>query len=430
MRRSFLFLLSSSVLLTSWSAAADGEAKSAILFIGDGMGLTQVTAARIFQGNARDGKLSLDTFEHTAIVRTYSENGMVTDSGAAATAFSTGYKTTNLRIGMSADGKPLENIFEAAKRAGKSVGIVTTTSVTHATPASFFAHVPNRTDENAIAAQFLDSADVDVLMGGGRRYFLPRSVKDHESDRPGSRRDDRNLIKEASDAGYRVIQRLSEFDQLLKEVNGGAATDRVLGLFNPGHMQYSADRTKDSWGEPTIEAMTTLAIKVLERNPNGFVLMVEGGRIDHGGHDNKAHLALTDLIAFDTAIGTAREIRSSAKDTLLVVSADHETGGMSINGYGPIEIQGDALFSTKVQAGGEDIITFATGPGAKRPDGDVDKKAAHYRQPAIVQGASATHTATDVIAWASGPGADAFHGTINNSDVGTKLFRALGFNHD
>ena len=408
-------------------AAFAAEAPSAILFVGDGMGQAAVTAARIYQGNARDGKLALDTFDHVAIVRTFCSNTMVTDSAASATAFSTGHKTNALMIGQDPEGKTLETILEKAKKAGKSVGLVTTTTVTHATPACFYAHIGSRALEAKIADQLIDYGLVDVIMGGGREFFLPKGAVDPESGGNSNRMDGRDLVADAKAKGYRYIQNQAEFDETLKIATDGGDPGKVLGLFQPGHMNYDIQRANDTWGEPSLAEMTELAIKILSRNPEGYFLMVEGGKIDHGSHANQAKLTITDLLAFDKAIQVGLDLTENAKDTLVVATADHETGGLAINGYANIEVSGDALFTTEAPGGAKDIVTFGTGPGNNRDAmKDVPRDSADYKQPSVYPMGSAAHTGVDVHAWAAGPGADAFKGTIDNTEIALNMMKTLG----
>ena len=245
-------------------------AKNAILFIGDGMGPAQVTAARIYQGNARDGKLTLDTMPYTAIVRTYAADFMVTDSAASATALATGVKTNNFKIGQGPAGEDLDTILELAKKAGRSVGLVTTTTITHATPACFYGNLASRAGEAELAAQLIAYGEVDVIMGGGREFFIPQTATDPENGGESERRDDRDLFAEAKEKGYRVIHKLEEFDALREEVEKGEQQGKVLALFSPGMMSYELTRKDDAWGEPDIASMTQLAIDMLKRNPNGY----------------------------------------------------------------------------------------------------------------------------------------------------------------
>lgn len=401
---------------------------SVILYIGDGMGLAQVTAARIYKGNARDGLLALDRFPRVALVRTYAADQMVTDSAASATAMATGFKTNNGMIALAPDNRRLPTLLERARAAGKSVGVVTSTRLTHATPACFFAHVPDREQEEEIARQLVDEANLDVAFGGGRLFFLPGTVVDGESGEPGRRKaDGRNLIEEAKNNGVRIALRQSEFDALRAEVDSGELDAPVLGLFNAGHMEYEAGRLADPWGEPSLAEMTRLAIDILSRNPRGYFLMVEGGRIDHACHTNQARLALEDLLAFDDAIAEGLREAQNPDGPLVVVTADHETGGLALNGYRGLETSGEALLTSGSEAGA-DILTFATGPGARRPAETGSHRAdLGYRQAALNYQDSSAHTGVDVGLWAAGPGAEHFEGLLDNTDVGRLLGRRVDF---
>ena len=421
------FTLLAFSLSLPWIALAGPD--SAILFIGDGMGPAQVTAARIYQANARDGRLALDSIEQVALVRTYSNDQMVTDSAAAATALATGHKTNNGVISLDENGATLETVLELAKAAGKSVGLVTTTRITHATPACFFAHISERGEESEIARQLIDYGRVDVVMGGGRGFFLGSEQRDEESGRPGRRQDNRDLLAEAGRIGYRVIARRSEFDEIRAEVRSGSDPGKILALFSESHMAYEIEREKDRWGEPSIAEMTELAIAILSRNPRGYFLMVEGGRIDHAAHANRARRAVTDLLAFDDAVKAGLDSLRQFPNTLIVVTGDHETGGMAINGYPPIEVGGIELFQAPAGDDSPDIVTFATGPGGDR---DSSRESVQSDpdfqplQPALVNRSSASHTAVDVLLWAAGEGAEAFHGTMENSEAGQAIIDALG----
>ena len=400
-------------------------ARSAILLIGDGMGVAHVSGARIFQGNARDGILALDNFERVALVRTYSADMMVTDSAAAATALATGRKTRYGSAGVDAEGNDLETVLERAKAAGKSVGIVTTARVTHGTPAAFYANVRNRDDEQTIAEQLLAFGEIDVVLGGGREFFLPKEVRDEESGRTGAREDGRNLIAEAAQQGYRVIQRESEFRTLKDRVGNASFPRKVLGLFNFSKMEYVNRRDKDRWGEPSLSEMTEFALQVLSQNPEGFFLLVEGALIDHATHENRGRVALEEVLAFDEAVGIAWTFGRSHPETLVVATADHGTGGLSINGYARIEVGGADLLVTEPIGGHSEVLSFATGPGAKRRGGMAASGSPWYRQPALHLMESAAHTAEDVLAWAAGPGSEGIAGTMDNHEIGQVLHRAL-----
>jgi alkaline phosphatase len=409
------------------SMAGSSWAESVVYFIGDGMGPTQVTAARIYKSGAGGDGLTLDTMEQVGLVRTWAANGAVTDSAAAGTALASGVKTNIFAVGVDPGGEPVESMMVKAKRKGMSTGIVSTTRITHATPAAFFAHVRNRLSEGQIAAQLIESEVWDLVMGGGRTFFMTNLQQDGESDEKGKRGDGRDLIREASDKGIRLIQSQAQFDALAREVADGTHEPaRILGLFNADHMAYELERAGDVWGEPSLAEMTDLAIRILSRNPNGYLLVVEGGRIDHAAHEGKAKLMLSEVVAMDDAVAIALAAEGpDGEKPLVVVTADHETGGIAINGYFPLEVAGDELL-TDTRSLGKEILTFSTGPGGRRPEGDVDRSDLHYQPAALFYAEVSAHTGVDVAVYAHGPGSEKFTGTMDNTDVAKRIMEILG----
>lgn len=403
------------------------NAESVVYFIGDGMGPAQVTAARIYKTGAGGEGLHVDAMDQAGLVRTWAANNMVTDSAAAGTALASGVKTNIFSVGVDAEGNPVESMLVKARRKGMSTGIISTARITHATPAAFYAHTRNRLAEPAIAVQLIESGDWDLAMGGGRQFFMTNLQMDGETDEKGRRGDGRDLLQEAADKGIRLVQTREQFEALARDVASGEdEIGRVLGLFNADHMAYEIERSSDVWGEPSLREMTEIAIDILDDNPNGYFLVVEGGRIDHAAHEGFGKLMITETVALDDAVAAA--LASGADDNsrpLVVVTADHETGGLAINGYDSLEIQGDALL-TSTKAVGNEILTFASGPGAKRPEGDVDRADPRYRQPALSFSDSSAHTGVDVGVYAHGPGSEAFTGTMDNTDVAKKIMAVLG----
>lgn len=270
---------------------AGSGVKNVIFFIGDGMGYEVITTTRLLTVG-KDGRLWMETSKAVAIVRTYSANSLVTDSAAAGTALATGYKTNNAVISMTPppELKPLKTILEAAKEREKSTGLVTTVTITHATPACFAAHTDSR-EELPIADQYAENKNVDVLLGGGRQFFIPKSWS-------GSRRtDERNLIEEFEDAGYAYVKTAAELK--------ATTAKKILGLFALGALDYAIDREEKPSEQPTLAEMTKKAIEVLSKNPKGFFLMVEGGKIDWACHGHDPATAVADTSAFDEAVKTA-----------------------------------------------------------------------------------------------------------------------------
>ncbi|MCS1350667.1 alkaline phosphatase [Mechercharimyces sp. CAU 1602] len=302
------------------------EAKNIILLVGDGMGPTQISAAAYLKGEGyASGSLALNRFRDVGYATTFSHDNRVTDSSAAATAFATGHKTDNGVVGQAPTNEvhvsgeemvDVESVLELAEKKGKATGMVTTTRLTHATPASFASHVESRGLENEIATQLLQR-DIDVLLGGGKRHFT--------TEAEGGRRDDGvNLLQEAKEKGYTLV----EDRQSLQK----SKSKKLLGLFNSSHMNYELDRSETK--EPSLAEMTKKSLKVLNKDKDGFFLMVEGGRIDHAGHANMSAANMTDMLAFDDAVKEAYRFARKDKNTLVIVTADHETGGMSLGANG------------------------------------------------------------------------------------------------
>ncbi|MEO6184840.1 MAG: alkaline phosphatase, partial [Steroidobacteraceae bacterium] len=326
------------------------RARNVILFIGDGMGISTITASRILEGQRKgqsgeDNRLSFEEFPNTALVRTFSANQQTSDSAPTATAMVTGWHANDgaLSVGPALGENEsnativarhtLRTVLEEAEVRGLSTGIVTTTRVTHATPASNYAHTPNRDWEYAgqmpptatlpdIAAQLLQHQKtgngIEVVLGGGREVMTDTGTADPEYPAlKGRRRDGRNLVTEWL-AAQPDSQYVWKRDDLLKVDT--RKVSHLLGLFEPSHMRYDTDRSRDPGGEPALAEMTRKAIEVLRKNSKGYYLMVEGGRIDHAHHAGNAYRALTDTIAFSDAVRAAAQM-TDARDTLILVTA-------------------------------------------------------------------------------------------------------------
>ncbi|MHC4608244.1 MAG: alkaline phosphatase, partial [Planctomycetota bacterium] len=344
-RASILLLL----LLPLLGADRAGPARNAILFIGDGMGVAVVTAARV-HGPGPGGRLAME-LPRVALVRTFSRDRMVTDSAASAVAMLAGQKVHSGTLGMSPEtrrscsiekrpdgssnpvhpcseaAKPLASLAELALTAGMAVGVVSTTRITHAQPAALYAHTDDRDREEEIAAQLVDRSDFAFVAGGGRRFFLPR-FPGRNGGFAGSRRDGRNLLTEFE---CRVARTGEELRQAVEE-----EAPRIVALLADDHLPFEIQRRQaGAKAPPDLAELTELAIRQLKRHPRGYLLLVEGGRIDHALHGNAAHVALEETLALDAAVGRARELVSE-EETLLVVPADHGQP-LVIAGYSLVE---------------------------------------------------------------------------------------------
>jgi len=329
--------------------------RNVIFCIGDGMGLSQVTLARL-RAVGSSGKLHMERMPVSGMVRTHSANRLVTDSAAAGTAMATGVKTNNGMIGQRPDGTAYRTIMEAAQAQGMLTGLVATSAITHATPASFGAHVKGRNMEADIAEQLLANR-VNVLLGGGRKFFLPKS------DPNSGRKDERNLIVEARDAGYTYVETAWQ----LRSVNA----PYLLGLF-----QYEGLKTVPP--EPMLALMTRKAIRCLRGarrampgRRKGFFLMVEGSQIDWACHSNDADSCVRQTLLFDEAVKAAIDFALADGRTLVLVTADHETGGLTIPGGSLKGTDAEVKWSTKSHTG-TPVPIFALGPNAERFAGVYD----------------------------------------------------------
>jgi alkaline phosphatase len=433
-----------------------GQAKNVILFVGDGMGISTVTAGRIYEGQKRgvDGEsnaLTMERLPYAALSKTYTHDAQVADSAPTAVAMVTGVKTRNDVIGVNSEaavgdcagskGKEVATLAAMAERAGQATGIVSTARITHATPAAMYAHTPHRDWEGdanmppeAIAAGCKDIAQqlaawpqgdgFEVIFGGGRDRFLPSTMNDPEDqDRKGSRKDGRNLVAEWQNRypnSGAFVWNKEQFDRL------DAMTPHVLGLFERSHMRYEADRLKDNGGEPSLAEMTVKSIDILSQNPNGFFLMVEGGRIDHAHHDGNAYRSLEDMVAFDNAIKVALD-KVKLEETLVIVTADH-SHTLTISGY---PRRGNPILDTivepdgnaKLGKDGKPITTlgYANGPGAVK-EGEprpvpAGTTAPDYKQQSLVPLESETHGGEDVAIFAGGPWAHLFAGVVEQNYI-------------
>ena len=468
-----------------------GRAKNVILFLGDGMGISTVTAARILEGqqHGQPGEGNLLAFEklpYVALSKTYSANQQTSDSAPTMSAIMTGVKTNDGLISVTGRvergdfravaANSAKTLLERAEDRGMATGVVTTTRITHATPAACYAHSPDRDWESDadqpdvaneagfpdIARQLIEFAHgdgLDVALGGGRSKFLPRTVRDPQNhDKAGDRRDGRDLTREwqARHPGSAYVWNKAQLDAI--DPN---KVKHLLGLFRPSHMQYEHDRAKEGNVEPSLTEMTGRALDVLSRPRKGYFLMVEGGRIDHAHHAGNAYRALTETIEFARAVKLAMD-RTDPRDTLIIVTADH-SHTLTIAGYpkrgnpilGKVVEPGHAAQDYAHDALGLPYTTlgYANGPGyagrsiaqpegskkfphhvsgyhgitAGRPDlTDVDTSAPDYLQESTLPMEGETHGGEDVAIYARGPQAYLIRGVLEQNVIFHVMADALG----
>ena len=332
---------------------SQSKPKNVILMIGDGMGAAQVYAGIVANG----GDLYLKNFKQLGYSTTYSASDFVTDSGAGGTALSTGVKTYNGAIGVNADSVAIPNIREKAEKKGLATGVVSTSAITHATPASFVAHQKDRDLYEEIASDFLKT-NIDVFIGGGKNNF-------------SNRKDSTDLTIKLKNKGYNVVSGINEISKVTEGKLAGFTSDD----HNPSKLKGRGDE---------LPIATKTAINILDNDPDGFFLMVEGSEIDWGGHQNNTGQIVTEVLDFDKAIGEALSFADQNKETLIIVTADHETGGFSVEGGSFLkgEVTGD--FTTD------------------------------------------DHTGVMVPVYAFGPGSENFKGIMNNIDIPKKIAELLG----
>ncbi|MCK4258213.1 MAG: alkaline phosphatase [Halanaerobiales bacterium] len=344
-RCKFIYLFTFLILLFSVQVSAYyNPVKNVILMIGDGMGIEQVTAARVASQGA-DGLLNLDELKYTGFLKTHSANNLVTDSAAAGTALATGVKTNNNYVALDPERRKLKSLLILAKEMGKKVGLVTTTRLTDATPAAFGAHNISRKNEKEIAADLINK-DIDLLMGGGLDIF----GTDPFTRKPKSG----SLIRQAEEYGYTFIDTAEK----LKNVTDA---QKLLGIFNFGDLNFINDRFPPF--EPSLPEMSASALEYLS-NDNGFFLMIEGGRIDDASHLNDPEKTINETIEFDQAVGVVLDFAKKSKDTLVIITADHQTGGFALN-RGLLNGENLSIGWTTGDHTGCMVPIYAYGPGAQ-----------------------------------------------------------------
>ena len=441
----------------------NGKAKNVILFIGDGMGISTLTAARIFEGqmhgeSGEENRLSFEQFPFSPLSKTYSANQQTSDSAPTMSAIISGVKTdegiisVNQNVVFSDDrtvaGNETKTLLEYAEEAGKSTGIISTARLTHATPAACYAHTASRDWESdadiyfkkkeAYDAKFPDIArqmiefpygdGLEVALGGGRSKFLPKETTDPEyANRTGERLDHRDLTREwlSKYKGAAYAWDKQQFDAV-----NGKATKHLLGLFEPSHMKYEHDRPKDTAGEPSLSEMTTKALDVLSTNKRGYFLMVEAGRIDHAHHDGNAYRALSDTVALSDAVRTAAG-RVNLDETLIIVTADH-SHTFFIQGY---PARGNNILGLVREIGPDGAIEqnytldkdkkpfttlgYANGPGARgRERPTLSGEAVldpDYKQEANIPRTAESHGGEDVAIFAIGVNAHLIRGSMEEN---------------
>ncbi|MGB9928372.1 MAG: alkaline phosphatase [Methanosarcina sp.] len=435
---------------------SEAKIKNVIILVPDGCSQSVQTLARWYSGKP----LQLDEMV-VGTVSTYSTDSVITDSSSAATAFATGYKTTNgfVSVGPSGDNvldtlevppedlryRPLATVLEASKLEGKATGLIATSRITHATPAAFASHIHDRDMENEIMEQMVYE-DIDVVFGGGSRHLIPESEG-------GKRTDGENLTKVLLEDGYQLVDSKNEMSNLTEP--------KVWGLFASSHMAPDIDRTEFAPEEPSLAEMTGKAINLLSQDKDGFFLMVEGSQVDWANHANDPAYAVTDFLAFDEAVKVAVDFAKKDGHTLVLAFPDHNTGGMTIGSYSDSDyvnttvedvvkpLKSMKLSSTGlVEKIGEDISPesiksqLKTWWGINVTDEEIDEILKLYsngenlsldyaisevisRNHTVIGWTTHGHCGEDVPLWAYGPGRPAGH--MDNTEIADYIAEKVGF---
>ncbi|MGG0262049.1 alkaline phosphatase [Bacillus mycoides] len=408
--------------------------KNVIVLIGDGMGPSYMTAHRYMKDNPKTFEMESTAFD-TYLVgtqKTYSEDEHenITDSASAATAMASGVKTYNAAISVDNDKTAVKTVLEQAKEHGKSTGLVATAEITHATPAAFGAHDMHRDNMDAIANDYFDEKvkgkhKVDVMLGGGRKNFV---------------REDRNLTEEFKKSGYSYV---TDREQLLQDKN-----DQILGLFALGELDKMIDRNDNT---PSLEEMTQAAIERLNKNKKGFFLMVEGSQIDWAGHDNDIVGAMSEMEDFERAFKAAIEFAKKDKQTLVVATADHSTGGLSVGANDAYNFKVEPIKAAKrtpdfmaneivkgasveetlntyidLPLTSEEIKAIKDVAASKDVTKIDDAIEAIFNKRSITGWTTGGHTGEDVNVYAFGPGKYVFSGVQENTNIAKRVFAIVG----
>ena len=388
-----------------------------ILFVGEGLAPGRLAATRLYAGGV-DTALSLDSMPQVALVRNYSSNFAAPDRAAAATAIATGVKGNNKSIGTDPTGVPVANLIELAHRAGRATGLVTDGNITDPTSAAFFAHSADPAGQAEIARQIVDSSEIDLVLGGGAREFLPEA-------KDGNRKDGRDLLLEIRRKGFDLVRSKAELEAI-----PDWRRPKLFGVFSPGELAFS-DQIEARSEQPSLPDLVRRAIELLQYNRAGYLLVVDAGLMRKAAEQNDAEHTLAEMVEFDRAVAMAR--RYAGANSTIIVCGDVAIGGLNLNGYPFRTDRGIAVLG--LNSAGDPWFSWASGPKGARSYGAA-KLAANQsppdgasppeiiQEPAAFYAPTALETVEDVVAFGAGPGADALHGSIDNTAI-FKLIRDL-----
>ncbi|WP_297712380.1 alkaline phosphatase [Clostridium sp.] len=423
--------------------ANEKKVKNVIYLIADGMSDGILTAAKYYNdiqdGTLGNDKLYMDSIR-SGFVKTSWANGPITDSAPAGTALSSGYKTNPGVVGLNTEGTPQATILEAAELNGLSTGIIATSEITHATPAAFSAHVENRQDYNSIMKQQLYKG-IEVVLGGGSLFF--------ESTGGGKRNDGKDLTEDIKELGYDYVTTRSEMNE--------SNSDKLWGLFAEKDLAYDFDRVaEENQEEPSLAEMTEKAIEVLEKDEEGFFLMIEGSKIDWAAHANDPAGAIGDILAFDEAVQVALDYAKEKQDTMVIVTTDHANSGFSIgnesttSGYDDLTFEESIMQMKDFKLSAEKFTSLAEGKSDEEVKAlikeyygytDITDEELEYAKNGQINEVmkiraklgytTGGHTGGDVYLGVYAPtGVEKLRGTVDNTELPQYIASNLGLNLD
>ncbi|MEP6686434.1 MAG: alkaline phosphatase [Verrucomicrobiota bacterium] len=386
-----------------------------VLFIGEGLAPGRLAATRVYVGGA-DARLALDSMDHAALIRNYSNDFAAPDQAAAATALATGAKVNNHAIGVDVNGSAIMNIIELARASGRATGLVTDTSLTNPTCAAFYAHTAHANDTENLALQLVERRKFDVALGGGATDFLPQTKN-------GRRRDGRDLIFEMRRDGFEFVQSRAELEAIPVW-----RRPKLLGLFGSGSLSY-LDQVAAHSDQPRLSDMVRRAIELLQFNRGGYLLVVDAGLMREAAQSNKGERTLAETAELDRAVRVAR--RYVGRKAMILVCGDTAIGGLSLNGFPFRKDSGVALLG--LNSAGDPTLSWATGPngvasygasklstGAKDENSNLPADTAAPQppqEPAAIYAPAAANTVDDMVAFGNGPGTDLLHGSADNTII-------------
>jgi alkaline phosphatase len=367
-----------------------------ILFLTDNLTTSTLAATRIYEKGA-DNRLNLERLPHLGLITTHAADFAVSDPAAAATAVATGIKVNNRSMGVDSAGQPLENLFDLARKAGRATGLITNAAISDTTPAAFYAKSGNPQDSETIAAQLVETANIDVVLGGGQAEFLP----EHQQ---GRRKDGRDLLLEMRRKGYDIAQNKSELEN-----TPAWRAPKLLGVFSSGNLAF-ANEIQSAGGQPDLAGMVRAAIQLLQYNRKGYLLVVDSGLVGKAAAQNEGERMLRELIALDQAVASA--VSFAGAGSLILVVGKQSVGGLRLNGYPFRDDKGVSVVGINSQ--GIPSMTWSTGPGtAAVGTGEVSPAS----EPSAVPAPVAIGVAEDGIVAGVGPGSEQLQGFKDNTDV-------------